>query len=1308
MFFRKLRPKQPAVARGTWAPGHLPSSSPWKQLRSANGSPHTRRLAAILLFPCLGVTANVTLAASVSVLTYHNDRARTGQNTNETVLAPSNVNTNSFGKLFAYAVDGFVYAQPLVLANVTIPSNGVHNVVYVATEHDSVYAFDADSNTGVNATPLWHVSFINPGAGITSVPKGDVNCNDLVPEIGITSTPVIDSASGKIYIEAKTREISGGVTNYVHRLHALDVTTGVETFGGPVLIQASVSGTGDGNDGAGHIPFDGQHEMNRTALLLNNGFVFLGYASHCDNNPYHGWILSYDATNLQQVAAFNATPNGGQGGFWMSGGGPAADAAGDIYFVDGNGSFDANTGGSDYGDTTFELSTTNGLTVVDYFTPFNQANLNNSDLDLGSGGVLLLPDQPGPHPHLAIQAGKEGTIYVLNRDNLGHFQSGSDTQIVQSLIGAIGGSFDTPAYFNSTIYYLGAQDQIRAFSINNGSIASAPTAVGPTTFDFPGATPSISANGTNNGVVWVIQTDSYQTNGPAVLHAYNAANVAQELYKSSRVNADNPGAAVKFAVPTVANGKVYVGTQSALAVFGNFVAVPVISPTGGTFTNSVMVSLTDPTAGAVIYYTLDNTAPTTNSALYAGAFSLTNSATVSAAAFLANVVGSAVVSTTLTIVPTQSPVASFTGTPTSGPAALAVTFTDDSTGSITNRFWTFGNGGTTNTLNTGVVYTYNSTGTNTVTLVVTGPLGASTNTRPNYIIVTNNLAQLAVSPGGRNYSLLPVGQSSTQSFSVANTGVQTLSGTATVSGAPFAVVSGSPFNVNAGQTGLVSISFSPVSAGAFTGSVVFASNDGASTNSVTGSAAVALSAGFTGSPTVGAATLLVGFTDASSGPVTGRVWDFGDGGTSAQTNPSHPYTNAGVFPVSLTVFGPLGSNTLTRASYITVTNEAGPPTAAFVASPTNGAAPLVVTFTDTTMGSTTNHSWMFGDGGTSTATSPMHTYATAGVYSIMLAVSGAGGSSTTSFSNLITVTNLLVIPPSIRLVRPANNMVYPSLTNLTIMVVASANSGSGIRNIEFLVDGSAIGQTTSNPGTNFWQSPTLGAHSLTARASDMHGVKNTSAPVAITVGARNSPIGNWEVTIGGADRGVQYLTFEDDFTASGFGIRLKMFGLDDVSGTWGFNARGQVTGPFLEQANGTTNWNGALLATARSPRSLGGIVTTTPSGAFRWRGLLATTFPDPGGTWTGSVTVTRAAAPVNYVLTADANDSGIFDIAASATPGTRVGQLIVTSRSRTYGYLSFGGRQLTVSGAFNVRRRTMSLQGTSNTGEKVRILLVEQ
>jgi hypothetical protein len=498
-------------------------------------------------------------AGNPAVLTYHNDNARTGQNLQEQALTPGNVNVSQFGRLFSLPVDGYLYAQPLYVPNVSIGGR-LHNVVYVATEHDSVYAFDADSSS---STPLWHTSFIDPVAGVTTVPSDDVSCDDLVPEIGITGTPVIDATAGILYVAAKTKENG----SYVFRIHALAIASGAEAIA-PVEIQATVAGTGDGNDGNGHVAFDPLWAHQRAALLLSNGALYVAFASHCDNGPYHGWVLAYSASTLNLLAAFNATPDGNTGGIWQSGGAPAADAAGNVYVITGNGTFDADVGGSDLGDSFIKL---NGGTLAtsDYFTPYNQATLAAADVDLGSGGPLLLPDQAVGPPHLMLSAGKEGTIYVLDRDTMGHFHSGDDSQIVQSMANELGSLFGTPAYFNNAIYFATGSYGLRAFALSNGQISLLGQGQPTVPYGFPGATPVISANGSADGIVWTLQTDQYDTSGPAVLHAYTAADVSVELYNSGQNSTrDDPGPAVKFTVPTVANGKVFVGTQNQLSVYG--------------------------------------------------------------------------------------------------------------------------------------------------------------------------------------------------------------------------------------------------------------------------------------------------------------------------------------------------------------------------------------------------------------------------------------------------------------------------------------------------------------------------------------------------------------------------------------------------------------------------------------------------------------------------------------------------------------------------------------------------------------------
>ena len=551
-------------------------------LRPRRAGPRRRTVcaAATGFLACVLVSASGA-GAQVAVLTYHNDNARTGQNLNETVLTTDSVGPVTFGQLFSYPVDGYVYAQPLYMPNVSLPGQGLHNVVFVATEHDSVYAFDADdSSVGL----LWQVSFIDPANGVTTVPPEDVQSDAIVPEIGITGTPVIDNGSGTLYVVATTKEAASGSPHYVQRLHALDIGTGAEKLGGPIVIGdtifdgnatyvsgPSLPGTGDGSAG-GQVFFDALRQNQRPGLLLLNGVVYVGWASHGDTRPYHGWVLGYDVQTLAQVAVFNTTPNGGLGGVWMSGGGLAADSAGAVYLSTGNGTFDVTDSEAPaYGDSVLKLSAGNGLTVADSFTPWNQDALAASDLDFGSGGVLLLPDQPGAFPHLMVTATKDGAIYLINRDDLGGYQrcGGGCDDVVQVMPEAtIGDCFCTPAYFNNQVYYQGAFDVLKVFPLSGGLLSLSPLSKSSTRFDFPGSTPSISANGSTSGIVWTLQADAYAGGGPAILHAYDALDLSRELYSSDQVPADQLDSAVKFAVPTVANGKVYVGTQDSLAAFG--------------------------------------------------------------------------------------------------------------------------------------------------------------------------------------------------------------------------------------------------------------------------------------------------------------------------------------------------------------------------------------------------------------------------------------------------------------------------------------------------------------------------------------------------------------------------------------------------------------------------------------------------------------------------------------------------------------------------------------------------------------------
>jgi uncharacterized protein (TIGR03437 family) len=504
---------------------------------------------------------SAAVQAQVGVTTYRNDLSRSGLNPAETILTPENVNSTGFGKLFSLPVDGQVYAQPLYVSLVSIPGQGIHNLVLVATEHDSVYAFDADSATRP-ALPLWHVSLIDPATGETTVKMADaLGCPSIGPEIGITGTPVIDPSTGTLYVVGST--ISNG--QLFHRLHALDIATGAERGASPVVIQASVPGTGDGFSQT-TVPFHPYLYKNRAGLLLLQGVVYTAWTSDCDEFSYHGWLIGYDAANLHQLAIFNTSPNSSQSSLWMGGAAPAADGEGNIYVVTGNGPFDGDSNGSDFGDSFLKLSSSSGLAVADYFTPFNQLSLNRGDIDLGSSGPLLLPDLVGSaaHPHLMAGAGKEGRIYLIDRESMGHFHSTDDSQIVQSVPGAIGPLYGGAAYFNKTLFFAASNDSLKAFAIADGHLALRPSSKSLAVFGELGATPTVSANGSTHGIVWVVEAGSAGT-----LHAYDAGNLAIELYHSQmNPGRDALGSFVKFSLPTVANGKVYVGTGDSLAVFG--------------------------------------------------------------------------------------------------------------------------------------------------------------------------------------------------------------------------------------------------------------------------------------------------------------------------------------------------------------------------------------------------------------------------------------------------------------------------------------------------------------------------------------------------------------------------------------------------------------------------------------------------------------------------------------------------------------------------------------------------------------------
>jgi hypothetical protein len=606
---------------------------------------------------------SIALQAQVNVTTYHNDNARTGQNTLETILIPSSVNSNQFGKLFSVSVDGYVNAQPLYLSNVNI-GGGTHNVLYVATEHDSLYAVDADQGT-----VYWQISLI-PSGGSAVNSESDLGCGDLALEVGITGTPVIDTSTGTIYLVAKSK-VNGSLVQY---LHAIDVVTSAEKFGGPVFIQATVPGTAlDGNGTT--VSFSPHFENQRAGLLLVNGHVVIGWASHCDISPWHGWIISYSASTLTQEAAFNTSADGTAGGVWMSGGGLAADANGNIFFATGNGTWNGTT---DYGDSIVKLGPPSGgnFPVLDYFTPYNQSSLSGGDTDVASGGLVLLPALPSGQ-QLLTQMGKEGTMFVIDINNMGKYCvndvppcHGRDPNIVEEIPVATAGVWGTPAYWDGSVYWGGSNpsvpDSLKAFSFNaneSGLISTSRTSESSQTFSFPAPSPSISANGNANGILWGLDNSGFGSScsgGSAscqVLYAYDASNLANMIYNSSQAphDRDIPGGAVKFSTPTIANGKVYVGSQLKVSAYGTIsttptAATPTFSTAPGSYTNQITVTLSDGTSGATIHCTTDGTTPSASSPT-CGNVMISSTTILNAMATASGFNPSAIASGTFTILP---------------------------------------------------------------------------------------------------------------------------------------------------------------------------------------------------------------------------------------------------------------------------------------------------------------------------------------------------------------------------------------------------------------------------------------------------------------------------------------------------------------------------------------------------------------------------------------------------------------------------------------------------------------------------------
>jgi hypothetical protein len=714
-------------------------------------------------------------AQAPNVLTWRYDNTHQGQNAQETILTPTNVNTNTFGKLFSHTVDGQVYAQPLYVGNLTLPNQTTHNVIFIATEHDSVYAFDADNNGGGNSGPLWQASMISTthgaASGATTVPATDVSTQDLHPEIGITSTPVIDINTGTIFVVAKSKENG----NYVQRLHALSILDGSERSGSPVSISASVPGTGSGSSG-GTLSLSTLWQQNRPALGLFNGHIYIAFGSHGDNGPWHGWVLVYNETTLAQTGAICTSPNGYGDAVWGAGAGLAIDtvsANGRAFLSTGNGdmtSYPPLTNGVDYGESVLRYDLSNGgFTISDAFTAFNQSTLTSEDLDQGSGGVLILPDQAGAHTHELVQVGKEGRILVMNRDSLGGYAgsgAGRNTNILQDITNALtsdNGLWSTPAYWNGNVYMWAENDALKVFPLTNGALPNRATAQSSATSMFPGASPVVSSNGTQNGIVWALETDLYGSNGSSILFAFNATNIGQELYGSNQNSTrDDAGPAVKFTLPVVTNGKVYVGAGGQVDVYGLLngaqqAPAPVISPSGGTYSTAQQITLTDTLSGATIYYTTDGSTPTTGSTVYTGSFQLSVNSTVQAIASASGYLQSPVAGATYTF-NTQTPTPQFSPAAGTYTTTQTVTISDSTSGAV-------------------IYYTTNGSTPTTSSTHYTGPITVSSSTVINAIAAFSGLTNSNLATA--SYTIQPNGTEINYGNGFSSVAGLTLNGSAT-------------------------------------------------------------------------------------------------------------------------------------------------------------------------------------------------------------------------------------------------------------------------------------------------------------------------------------------------------------------------------------------------------------------------------------------------------------------------------------------------------------------------------------------------
>ncbi len=625
----------------------------------------------------------------VLVPTWRYDLTHAGANTQETALTPGNVNANTFGKLFSLTVDGSVYAQPLYVPGLTMSDGLVHNVLFVATEHDSIYAFDADSNGGVNIHPIWKITLLDAahgaGAGATTVPYTDTGSPDIAPEIGITGTPAINPSTNTMYVIGKTKENG----TYFARLHAINILTGAEQGNSPVAITGTVNGTGNGSAG-GKLSFSPLWQNNRPALNYYNGHIYFGFGAHGDNGPWHGWVFAYDATTLAQTAVVCTSPNGFGNGVWMAGSGMPIDTGvtgGRMFLTTGNGtyaSYPPFNAGNEFGDSTVAFDLSNGgLTPTDAFTPFNQAHLSSADLDQGSGGILMFPDQQGANPHILMQVGKEGRILVLNRDHLGGYATGvtSNTNALQDFLNNGNGLWSTPAYWNGNVYIWAKNDVPKMFKVNTGLLDTTPASTSGVASAYPGASFTVSSDGAQNGIAWAVRTDQYTTHGPQVLYAWDANDLSNVLYESDANAArDGGGKSMKFAIPVVTNGRVYIAANGQVDVYGLFngapiAGAPVFSPNGGNFGGTLDVTLSSATPSANIYYTLDGTTPTLASTVYTGPITITSSTTIRAMANGDNFIQSAVSSASFTSIG-QTPPVNFVPGPGTYTTAQMVSLSD--------------------------------------------------------------------------------------------------------------------------------------------------------------------------------------------------------------------------------------------------------------------------------------------------------------------------------------------------------------------------------------------------------------------------------------------------------------------------------------------------------------------------------------------------------------------------------------------------------------------------------------------------------